>query len=207
MCKRFVILLATFFLTSCFHTAKQDVADLKSNKVAAIIYNCEFMLPKDSFDTSAHCRIDFKKVEADGSVKSGSTFSNKYAGWNPSLGYWQPGIGLINMVIVDPGTYRFASFETHMIGNVFYRGNLEGMITDVVVKGGDIIYVGGVEIDGSQTRYIAHGIDTAYYKIDYVIEQVKTRYPEYLGEVVPVKQLVKLAPWVKSVQKYAPRLE
>ncbi|MDZ5762229.1 hypothetical protein Cyrtocomes_00603 [Candidatus Cyrtobacter comes] len=196
------VLIATFFLTSCFHTAKQDVADLKSNKVAAIVYNCRFITPASEL---VNCMVGFNKVE--NGVTTGAEGS---AGWTASTDWRITTLGgLFSMLIVKPGTYRLMNFTTYLIGEDFYVGSVDGMVTDVVVNGGDVVYIGGVEIDGAQSKSIYHGIDTVHYKMDYVIEKLKEKYYKYFGEgsALPTKQLVELTVKTLFKQKYMPILE
>jgi hypothetical protein len=189
-------------LTNCVNRqeiANQNLEDLRSKKVVAVISGCSF----ENKDYSMSCRLKWRQLSDDNYNNIGIEFEDEYT----------------TLSFIKPGTYQFlgisASTMTSTQIKTFsfdYTDKKPKLITDFTVKGGDIIYIGYIYVDAKKTNLAMHSLGIRYYNKETVLEYLKKGYSYYFtGQENLLENFkdryVKLTEEAKFIKKYVPVVE
>lgn len=201
----FIKILPIFLLlllTNCVNRqeiANQNLEDLQSKKVAAVISGCSFK----NKDYSMSCRVKWRKVSDNNYNNIGIEFEDGYT----------------TLSFIEPGTYEFlgirASTATMNYIKTFsfdWTDKKPKLITDFTVKGGEIISIGDIYVDAKKTNLILQSLEVKYYTKETILKYLKKGFPHYFtGQKNLLENFedrdVKLTKKAKFFKKYVPVVE
>lgn len=189
-----LILSLTIALSSCVHikTPEENIRDLDNRATALVISGCEF-----KYKTNNILLQDTEKV----------SFCTTY--WESKNGNEVSFRGYSNINFITPGTYEFTGISGYISSqeSQFYNKPKESpsILTSFTVEGGDVIYIGDIEFNTINSKYVLQSIEPVYYKMDYISKYLAKRYPTLTSRLQ--KRHIKMKPEMEFVRDYIPSIE
>ncbi|MEK6734413.1 MAG: hypothetical protein AABY27_04820 [Pseudomonadota bacterium] len=203
----FLLCAKLFLLIGCVHvpTPAENISSLERGEVAAIISGCELMYIEHNMilkneERTASCTTEWRKYKNENNKE----FNSKWG----SVGL----DGYTSIQFVEPGDYNFYGIYADLGARVsvsYYNssGKPSNFLTDITVKGGEVIYIGDFVFDTRETNLIMHSLDMKYYVLDYYKNDFLPRkgYASIAKKIQ--KRHVVISDGLKFVREYMPVLE
>ena len=171
--KTYSSFLIILLLSSCMNSdhlkTKYNINSYDPQTSALIVMQCQFERTK--------CTIEWKNLDTN---KVATAYTQSYFYWDDQN---VPFNGLMQVMVVKPGKYRFNSFYAYMNNTTYtYHNNSPSNIMEFEVMPGEIAYIGklDVKLGSSLALYKAFNLKDDFNNIKYAFDNT---YPELEGKL------------------------